>query len=194
MSNHRQLFILLVTALALLVGCSGQSDVTMTDRGVLVATDKLDVELTRVGSFAGTYVLFGGNVMNQGDSFSKIYLAGLDANTARSIHAYYPDFRECKSPGARMAQQEIRDFHIVPIDSKTMRELKKSLALSEKNLGKDAALVCVELEGKILSLESIVVRELEQDITNTLPAQMFHEYHLVESAKVTDFDTVLAAF
>jgi hypothetical protein len=175
----------------LLLSCS-QSGPSLTADEVIVKTDKLDVHFSRGRPFAKTYVIFGGTLMNQSSAISKATLSGLDIYTAASIHSRYPDFHRCKSPGAPLAQREICDLDIVPANSKVMKNLKKTLAMHRKSLQQDHKHVCVRLKGEVLTLRSAIVRQLNEDITDQLPPQVHHEYLLVESAQIIDFQEAIA--
>ncbi|NIO28661.1 MAG: hypothetical protein GTO29_08920 [Candidatus Latescibacteria bacterium] len=176
----------------MLLNCS-QSGPSITTDEVIVKADKLDVHFSRIRSFANTYVIFGGIEMNQSAAISKISLSGLEINIARSIYSRYPDFHMCKSPGAPLAQREVRDLDIVPANSNVMKNLKKTLALHKKSLEPDGKRVCVRLEGEVLKLKSAIVRQLNEDITSQLPPQVHHDYYLVESAEVIEFQEAIAS-
>jgi hypothetical protein len=138
-------------------------------------------------------MVFGGLELSHGDAFSRISLSGLDINTARSIYSMYPDFHLCKSPGASMAQRAIRDFDIVPANSKVEKNLRKTLKKHQASLHGDGERVAVKLEGEFLQLKSVIVRELGKDITNELPPQVHHEYFFVLSAEIVEAEEVLEA-
>lgn len=83
-----------------------------------------------------------------------------------------------------MAQQATRDFEIVPANSGVLKKLKKTLALHKKNIDEGGDQVCVKLEGEVLQLRSVIVRELNQDITGDLPPQVHRDYYYVTSAEI----------
>jgi hypothetical protein len=172
------------------LGCS-PSNTEITENEVIVAAGQLDVRFSRVRSFAGTYMLFGGAENNHGNAFTKITLFGLEQSKAKYIHARFPDFHKCKSPGAPLAQKETRDLDIVPADSKVLKNLKKSLAAFNKSITDDGERVCVRLKGEVLKLTSVVVREMNQDITAELPPAVHKEYFFVESAEVIGFQQAI---
>jgi hypothetical protein len=172
------------------LGCS-QSNTEITEEEVIVAAGQLDVHFSRVRPFAGTYMLFGGAENNHGNAFTKITLFGLEQSKAKYIHARFPDFHMCKSPGASLAQKETRDLDIVPADSKVLKNLKKSLAAFNKSITDDGERVCVRMKGEVLKLTSVVVREVNQDITNELPPAVHKEYFFVESAEVIGFQQAI---
>jgi hypothetical protein len=178
-------FIPILATMSLLVSCS-ESGPTVTTDEVIVKTANMDVHFVRVKPFAQTYMIFGGMEMNQSDAFSKVSLSGLDINTARYIYSRYPDFHQCKSPGAPLAQKGIRQLDIVPTDSQVMKDLRQTLADHETSIQQGGKRVCVRLEGEVLKLRSAIVRNINEDITDKLPAQVHHEYFFVESAEIVD--------
>jgi hypothetical protein len=163
----------------------------VTDEEIIVAAGQLDVRFTRLSPFEGTYMLFGGAENNHGNAFTKITLFGLEQSKAKYIHARFPDFHKCKSPGAPLAQKETRDLDIVPADSKALKNLKKSLSAFNKSLNDGGKRVCVHLKGEVLKLKSVVVREVNQDITNELPPSVHKEYFFVESAELIGFQQAI---
>ncbi len=183
-------FILILGIIFLLANC-GESGPTITDNEVIVKTGSMDVHFSRGKLFAQTYLIFGGIEMKQSDAIAKISLSGLELSTARFIYSRYPDFYACKSPGAPLAQKAIRQVEIVPADSKVMDDLRKTLADHQASLQESGKRVCVRLEGEVLKLESAVIRENNQDVTNELPPQMHHEYYFVKSAEMIDAQEAL---
>jgi len=188
MNRLTRFFIPTLVVMSLLVGC-GQSDSgpSITTDEVLVETSNMDVHFSRGKPFSQTYMIFGGGENKHGDAFSKVTLSGLDIDTARSIHSRYPDFHLCKSPGAPLAQRAVRELDIVPADSRVTKVLRKTLAEHQASLGESDKRVCVGLKGEVLKLTSVIVREANEDITDRLPPQVRHEYFLVKSAEITDF-------
>ncbi len=184
-------FIPILGIIFLLANC-GESGPTITDNEVIVKTGSMDVHFSRGKLFAQTYLIFGGIEMKQSDAIAKISLSGLELSTARFIYSRYPDFYACKSPGAPLAQKAIRQVEIVPADSKVMDDLRKTLADHQASLQESGKRVCVRLEGEVLKLESAVIRENNQDVTNELPPQMHHEYYFVKSAEMIDAQEALA--
>lgn len=184
-------FVPILAVVFLFMNC-GESGPTITDNEVIVETGTLDVHFSRVRPFAETYLIFGGAEMKQSDAITKISLFGLEINTAKFIHSRYPDFYACKSPGASLAQKALRQLDIVPADSKVLEDLRKTLADYQASINQSGKRVCVRLGGDVLKLESAIVRQDSQDITNELPPQMRHEYYLVKSAEMVDAQQALA--
>jgi hypothetical protein len=51
--------------------------------------------------------------------------------------------------------------------------------------------VCVQLEGKMLEMTSVIVRKEDEDIIDQLPKQTRENYFLVESAEIVDTQETL---
>lgn len=185
------LFILISTISVFIIACCGQTGAKVTGEEVIVAAGQLDVHFSRVTPFEGTYMLFGGAENNHANAFTKITLCGLEQSKAKYIHSRFPDFYMCKSPGAPLAQKETCQLDIVPADSKVLRSLKKSLDLFNKSLNDDRDRVCIRLKGEKLKLTSVVVREMNEDITKELPPAVHKDYFLIESAKVLGFQQAI---
>jgi hypothetical protein len=164
----------------------GQSGPTKTDDEVIVKTAKMDVHFARQRAFENTYIIFGGLELTHSDAFSRISLSGLPIRAARSIYASYPDFHLCKSPGAPLAQSAVVDLDIVPASSKVLRQLKKTLAQHNASIHQGGDRVCVKLEGEMLKLTSVIVREMDENIIDQMPPQVHHDYFFVESAELID--------
>lgn len=184
---------LLLAAFALVFSGCGKSGPVITDDQVVVQTDKLVVTFDTARSFSNSYMVFGGATLNQSAAFFNVSLAGLEVGTARSIYSRYPDFDRCSSPGAPLAQQSINQLDIVPANAGVTKTLKKALSLNEKQTAGVSENVCVTLIGRVLLLRSAVLRDLDEDITAQLPAQVHHEYFLVESAEISKFQDILTA-
>ena len=119
----------------LISGCSqsSQSGQSISDEEVIVSTKKMDVHFERVGDFSDTYMVFGGGDFSQTDIINKISISGIAMDKAISIYERYPDFHECKSPGAALAQNALLDLHIIPVDSEVLNILKNVISQHEKN-------------------------------------------------------------
>jgi hypothetical protein len=192
MMNLTKPLILIFTVFFLFVNCGGESGPTITDNEVIVKTGSLDVHFLRVKPFAETYLIFGGGELKQSEAVTKVSLAGLEINTARSIHSRYPDFYACKSPGAPLAQRAICQLDIVPADSKVLDALRKTLADHEASIHQKGKRTCVCLTGEVLKVKSAIFRQNEQDVTNDFFPEKHHDYYLVKSVEMVDAQQALA--
>lgn len=190
MNRLTKLVLPIFVIMSLLVNCSKSGPTTTADE-VIVKTDKIDIHFSRGDSFKNAYIIFGGTEMTQRGAFCKIALSGLDIYTARGIYSKYPDFHLCKSPGAPLAQQAVRDFEIVPANAKVLKNLRKTLAKHRASLHEDGERVCVKLQGESLTLTAAIVREMNRDIINELPPQVHRKYFFVESAELIDAQKAL---
>jgi hypothetical protein len=186
MKTRRLLAILAFACVAVLASCSG-SEPEVTETEVLLHAGQLDVRFVRGQQFAQTYMLFGGGATSHANAISKVTLFGLPDYAARYIHAQYPDFHRCKSRGAPMAQNQTRQIDVVAANSKIQKRLKKALALHSKGIRESGERVCVTIEGEMLTLRSVVVAELDKDITHELPSTSPREYFFVTSATIGNF-------
>ena len=176
-------------ALALLVGCGSVSEPTISADEVVVSAGEMDVTFSRQQPFTDTYMVFGGLASTRDDMISQVSVVGLSMEDARPIHDRYPDFHECKSAGAPLAQRATRQMDIVPANAKVFAQLQKTLDAHEESLRQGGDRVCVQLRGELLELESASVED--QDITGQLPRQIVHEYYLVEAAELVDARSAL---
>lgn len=164
-------------------------DLTLNGNEVLLATDDLDVRFTRQEPFEGTYMLFGGLHLDHRNAVSNVSLAALSTKKARSIHRRHPDFYRCSSPGASEAKAAIKDLDLVPGDGRTLATLATALDDFEANIRSGGDRVCVTLQGAKLKLQAAEVREVQEDITDTLKNQ---KYYLVTSAERVDCQVELS--
>lgn len=178
-----------LAALVLCFGCGSVDEPTITESDVVVSTNQMDVTFSRQGPFTDTYMVFGGLASTRADMISKVSVVGLSMEDARPIHARYPDFHECKSAGAPLAQRATRQMDIVPANAEVFEQLQETLDAHEKSLRQGGERVCVQLRGDLLELTSATVED--QDITSQLPPQMMHEYYLVQSAQLVDARSAL---
>ncbi|MFC1936970.1 hypothetical protein ACFLWY_00250 [Chloroflexota bacterium] len=189
--------ILYFLSLVLLIsGCSqsSQSGQSISDEEIIVSTKKMDVHFERVGDFSDTYMVFGGSDFSQTDIINKISISGIPMDKAISIYKRYPDFNECKSPGAALAQNALLDFHIIPVDSEILNVLKNVISQHEKYFKNDGDRIFVKLEGEALKMTSAIMREWNADVMDQLPAQTRHGYYLVKSAEIIEARSVFEGF
>ena len=180
----------------LISGCSqsSQSSQSLSEEEVIVSTKNNDVYFERVEGFTDTYMVFGGSDNSQTDLIHKIWISGIPMDKAISIYERYPDFHECKSPGAALAQNALLDFRIIPADSEALNILKNAISQYERNFSNDGDRIFVKLEGEALKMTSIINRKWNADVMDQFPAQMKHGYYLVKSAEIIEARTVFAGF
>jgi hypothetical protein len=175
-----------LTVLTMFVNC-GKETARIDDDGELaVETADFDVYFELLDSFSETYMVFGGGQMRHRNSFSKITLSTISMQDVRPIYENYPDFHKCASPGAAQAKDAIGRMNIVPADSSVLNSLEEVLSEHETSFKEGGDRVCVQLEGKMLEMTSVIVRKVDEDIIDQLPKQTREDYFLVESVEIVD--------
>jgi hypothetical protein len=179
--------ILLVSAVAFLgflISChvvpGGGPDLTIDGSTVLLATEDLDVRFALRGSFEETYMIFGGAHNGHGNAVSNVTLSVINVQKARPIYRKYPDFYRCSSGGAVLAKNAVADMDLVPADGGSLKALKQSIEDFGDSIRNGSDRVCVALEGRILNMESVEIREIGQDVTHTFPSSRFYLVNDVE--------------
>lgn len=82
-----------------------------------------------------------------------------------------------------MAKDKVVDFQVVPADDDTLDELRASLEDFDDNIRSGGDRVCVRLQGSRLRLTSAKVREVKEDVIDTISAK---DFYLVDSASRVD--------
>lgn len=158
-------------------------DLTIGSDEVLLATGDLDVRFNRGKPFDGTYMVFGGGSLDHPNALANISLAGLSVRHAKAIHSRYPDFHRCASPGAPLAKEKVVSLDIVPADGETLGRLRSTLEDFDDSIRNGGDRVCVELHGTRLELAGVEVREVGEDVTDTIQMTKFY---LVDSVSRVD--------
>ena len=162
-------------------------NITIMGDAVSVDAGDYDVEFEALREYRTTYMLFGGEY-SRNASMNPITLFGLGMNDARQIHARYPDFHRCKSPGAQLAQPKVKWLNLIPADKQVLDDLRASIEEFEDNLGSDGDRVCVSLTGKTLRLKSDRVPVMHKDSSGRLVPPT---YELINSSKVVNCKSLL---
>jgi hypothetical protein len=133
-------------------------------------------------------MVFGGGHLDHPNAIANVTLAGLSVRHAKPIYRRYPDFHRCASPGASLAKDKIIQLDMVPADGETLAFLKESLEEFDESIRGDGDRVCVELHGTRLTLTSAEIREVGQDVTDTIQMDNFY---LVDAASRVECRQVL---
>jgi hypothetical protein len=157
----------------------GGPDLTIDGDRVLLATGDLDVEFSRGKSFEDTYMLFGGMHLEHRNAIASLSLAGLSMRHAKPIYRRFPDFDRCASKGAPLAKARVQDLNMVPADGETLQVIASTIEQFEENIRSGGERVCLQLSGSKLKLDSVEVREVGEDVTDTIKMS---DFQLVESA------------
>jgi len=170
------------------IGGSGGPDLTITGDEVLLATGDLDVRFARGKTFEETYMVFGGAEIEHRNAVANVPLAGLSLRDAKPLYRRYPDFTRCTSPGANIAKERVVQLDMVPANAETLELLSSSLAEFDDNIRSGGDRVCVRLSGSKLTLESVEIREVSENVTDSFRMSKFY---LVDSADKVDCEEVL---
>jgi hypothetical protein len=162
-----------------MIGASGGPDLKFEGDEVLLATGDLDVRFSKGKTFEDTYMVFGGLHLEHRNAVANISLAGLSMRHAKPIHRRFPDFDRCASPGASLAKDKVTSLDMVPADGETLKVLASTLKEFEKNIQEGGDRVCVQLSGTKLNLTSAEIREVGENVTETMKMS---DFYLVDSA------------
>lgn len=180
---------LVVLFLAVIIGSMGfvymshkeTSNVDVTVDEIVIHTGDLDVCFTRGEKFSATYMLFGGEKVTGKNAILPFFISGIDAEEGKRIAEKYPDFWECKSPGAAQAQSGCEQFHVLPSRPKIEEEIKSALKQFRKALGTEEDRVCLMISGDELKLKSVIYVETDQDVT----MQFAHQFESLDCRLIT---------
>lgn len=167
----------------------GGPDLTIEGDQVMLATGDLEVRFTKGKSFEDTYMVFGGLHLEHRNAVANVSLAGLSMRDARPIARRYPDFDRCASPGAALAKPKVASLDMVPSDGETLEVLASTLKEFEKNIASGGDRVCIQLSGSKLKLESAEIREVKENVTETMKMT---DFYLVDSAHRVDCKEALS--
>jgi hypothetical protein len=191
MKNLWLSLIAILMVMAMLLNCGKDAVQIDKDGELALETADFDVYFELLEPFSETYMVFGGGQMRHKNSFSSITLSTIAMQDARPIYAEYPDFHKCASPGAALAKDALGQMNIVPADSSVLDSLKEVLSEHKDSFKEGGDRVCVKLEGKLLEMASVIVREVGEDIIDQLPNRARGNYFLVESAEIVDAQDAL---
>ncbi len=183
----------------LISGCSqsnqsSQSGQPISNGEFIVSTKDMDVHFERVGDFSESYMVFGGWDSSQTDMINRISISGIPKDKAISIYKWFPDFHECKSPGAVFAKKAVLSLYIIPVDSEVLYMLNDVISQHEKSLKNGGDRIFVKLEGEELKMTSAIMRKWNTDVMDQLPFQMKGDYYLVKSAEIIEARIVFEGY
>jgi hypothetical protein len=153
-------------------------DLIISDDEVLLAAADLDYRFSRGKPFEGTYMIFGGGHLDHGNTIANVTVAGLSVRDAKPIYARYPDFERCASPGASLAKSKVVQLDMVPADGAVLATLRESLEEFDDNIRNGGDRVCIQVRGSRLKLTSAEVRQVNEDVTDTIKMT---DFYLVDS-------------
>ena len=189
-----KLIVILVLAAAVgfgvyhIMSSSKGPDVEISGNEVLLATNDLDIRFSKGKPLDDTFMVFGGAQLDHPNAIANVTVAGLSVRHAKPIYRRYPDFHRCASPGASLAKDKVVQLDMVPADGETLAFLKESLEQFDDSIRSGGDRVCVSLHGTRLTLTSAEIREVGQDVTDTIKMDNFY---LVDSASRVECQQVL---
>ncbi|MDP3963331.1 MAG: hypothetical protein Q8Q39_02435 [bacterium] len=151
--------------------------IAVENNSVTVDAGDYDVKFSYSGDFQETYMIFGGQYYSDENMINPIWLSGLRLTDAKAMYARYPDFYQCKSAGAPVAQQLVTDLNLIPANVGALDELQEAIEAADENLRNNGDRVCVALAGKTLVMQSAEVPGKNIDIKDQLQPRSFRSVH-----------------
>jgi hypothetical protein len=140
----------------------------LTRREVTVRSRHNEVRFQRGLPLDDAYMIFGGNAAEQSGHFTNVLLSGLARRHVSVLSQRYPDFTQCRSPGAALAKQAIEDMALIARDGRTRNTLLEAVRLYEERLHGGGERTCVSLRGQHLHLSSARARSADVDLTDAV--------------------------
>jgi hypothetical protein len=167
--------------------------VEMTATGSIKHTNDFDVQFTQQATLVDTFMIFGGHIdRNLPNSLSDYSLGALEIGDAVQIQQQYPDFHLCKSPGAKIAQQKIRNLALITETQEVAELVEDAIELHSERLEQGNELTCIELRGQHMEPVSVMLREHGEDISkDILPKLSNMQYYLIDGAEIRDCLSVM---
>ena len=168
------------------------SGVAVVDTGSALTVTRGARQITygRGEAFRGDFMVFGGKPVNEwwSDEFYA-FLAGLPLGEARQIHARYPDFYLCASPGAELAKGAMLSLNLITVDSATRDTIDRAIREHERRLDQRGERLCVTLSGQTLLRQSYKVSGVETVVVDVTP----FTHVLIDEFRTYDCKAVLEA-
>jgi hypothetical protein len=159
---------------------------------VIVATKDLEARFSRGAPVSTSYMVFGGLNDRHPNALQDAHLATLEMRHAQLIHATYPDFHRCSSPGAAQAKRYVEDFSVIGAGGSEARALRRVVDLHGERVASGGERTCVSLEGAELQLESVVLRADGRDVTQEVAgAFQSTRFVLADQVKIPDCQSLL---
>lgn len=162
------------------------ASVELTEAGTIKHTHDFEVRFNQKALLSDTFMIFGGHIDRKlPNSFSDYSLGALAIADASLIQKKYPDFHQCKSLGAPLAQQKIRNMALIMENPQAAEVVEDSISLHSERLVQDGERTCIQLHGHQLEPASIQLREDGRDISNEiLPKLRNVDYYLIDGAEI----------
>jgi len=172
----------------------GSSGASFSGGDLVLDREDLEARFRLQGTVSESYMIFGGGRDDRHrNSFANVTYATLGLREAAAIHARYPDFHRCASPGSHEAKRLIQTTSLVAADRATARTLGDALDLHEQRVGSGGDRTCVTVRGSRIELSSVKVKENGEDITSqVVPRFRQASFRYIESAEIADCHALLA--
>jgi len=157
----------------------------LTRREVTVQSRHNEIRFQRGLPLNDAYMLFGGNSSEQGGHFTNVLLSGLAQRHVSLISQRYPDFTQCRSPGAASAKQAIEHMALIGRDGRARNTLLEALQLHEERLQDGGERTCVSLRGERLHLTSARALSADVDLTDAIRSgHTQFDFYLIDAAAI----------
>ena len=178
------LLIMMALATSAFYYYSNPKNIRVRGNKVIVDAGNFEAVLSVTGEYLQTHMVFGGSYFQEKNLVNPVSLSVLEIADARDIYKKYPDFHMCKSAGAHLAQNKVRNLNLIPADQKSLKELRALIEEHEENFAAGRERICITLTGKTLSPDSKEV----QGRDSTGDMRMIYAippgpYYLIQSAK-----------
>ena len=157
----------------------------LTGREVTVQSRLNQVRFQRGLALDDAYMLFGGNAVEQSGHFTNVFLSGLAQRHVSLISSRYPDFTQCRSPGAASAKQAIEHMALIGRDGRARNTLLEALRLHEERLRSGGERTCLSLRGERLYLKSARAVSADVDLTDAIrKGHAQTDFYLIDEAAI----------
>jgi hypothetical protein len=136
-----------------------------------------------------TLMLFGGEEVEEENTFSNAYIFGLDKEDAVRLAEMYPDFYLCSSPGGMAASMYIVPYDLVPASCEVYDALTRALRVFRRNAATGGDRTSLRIEGAPLELISVTANATGEDVTAEVAEQ---DFHLVTEVEQLTGESVLS--
>jgi hypothetical protein len=192
----KTLIVLLVVVIGIFIYTQNQGDaitVELAETGPIKHTNDFELRFTPKESLKGTFMIFGGHIDRKlQNSFSDYSLGALEINDAILLQQKYPDFHLCKSPGATIAQQKVRNLALIMENQQAADTVEDSISLHSERLAEDGERTCIKLHGTHLEPRSVELLANGVDISKEIMPKLHNvSYYLIDSAEIRDCRSLL---
>ena len=172
------------------VGLGG--GVRLEDGQVIVAVKDFEAHFSRGAPVSASYMVFGGTNDRHPNALHDAHIVTLEMRHAQLIHASYPDFHRCSSPGAAQAKRYIEDFSVIGAGGSEQRALRRVVDLHDERVGGGGDRTCLTLAGAELHLESVTLLADGRDVTREVAGAFRRtRFVLADEVEIPDCQSLL---